>query len=675
MQTFNPKEIYIHRDMSWLSFNERVLEEAVDKNNPLLERLKFLAIFVSNLDEFFMVRVAGLKRLLDSEFNKQDTFGYFPQELFSEIKGRTEELTKKLYDVFKTKTKKELEKSGVFIKSFDELNDEQRKFTKRYFDKTLFPIMTPMAVDQGRPFPILPSQTLAFAMAVIRKEEPRLAIVPIPKNVPRLLKIPSEGNETNFILIEEIIRQHLNSFFRGWTLVGGTLFRIIRDSELSVDEDYAADLMQAIESEVKKRPKARVVYLEVEKTCDPKFLETLCFEIDFPQAEVTRIEGDFDLTYLFELAAQAERPQLMFDSFTPHLVAYEHIFDKMKEGDFLLHVPFQSFGPTVDLLQTASRDPDVLAIKMTLYRTNEESAVIKALKEAATKKKQVTVLVEIKARFDEEKNILWAKELEEAGCHVIYGIAGMKIHSKIILIVRKEEGRIRRYVHLGTGNYNEKTANVYTDMGYFTANDDFARDISDVFNVITGYSLPSRWKRIISSPYDLRKYFCELIDREIDFQKKYKNGSIFAKMNSLEDPQVIGKLYEASGHGVKIRLIVRGICCLIPGVKDFSENIEVKSVVGRFLEHSRIFVFNNNSDHRIFLSSADWMRRNLDHRIELLFEINKEDIKEHIKTVMDLYWKDSVKSRFLQNDRTYTSAKDVKEKFNAQEYFIQHYST
>lgn len=667
------KERLIHRDISWLQFNERVLEEAVDASNPLLERARFLAISANNLDEFFMVRVAGIKRLVDSGYNKKDDFGYYPHEALADLNVKAAELVKKFYDVYKGKIKKELEKNKIFLKKFEELDPEQQKFAKRFFDKTLFPIITPMAVDQGRPFPTLPSKTLAFAMVVARKDEPRLAIIPVPKNIPRLLKVPSEGEDINFVFIDDLIRQNLANFFKGWKIVGSTMFRIIRDSELGVSEEYTSDLLKAIEGEIQKRPKAKVVRLEVEKDCEEKFLETLCFELDFPKEEVTFIDGDIDLTYLFEMAAAANKPALCFGSYSPRKIAYENIFDKIKEEDVITHLPYQSFQPTVDLLQSAARDANVLAIKMTLYRTSENSAIIEALKEAANKNKQVTVLVEIQARFDEQKNIHWVKELEAAGCHVIYGLPGMKIHSKICLIVRKEEDKIRRYMHLSTGNYNEKTARGYTDIGYFTANEDFAKDISDVFNVLTGFSLPSRWKRIISSPYDLRQYFFELIDSEISFHKKNKNGLIMAKMNSLEDPQIIEKLYEASNAGVKIQLIVRGICCLIPGVAGLSENIEVKSIVGRFLEHSRIYFFNNNSDYRIFLASADWMQRNFDRRLELLFEIYREDIKDHLKAILQWYWKDTAKSRFLGADRNY-SRKDEGEKFNVQEFLIQHYT-
>jgi len=672
--TLDPKDKFIARDLSWLSFNERVLEEAMDTSNPLLERAKFLAIFVSNLDEFYMIRVANLKEMMEVGYNNKDDFGYYPHELFDEIRSRTELSVKRLYDVYEDKIKKELGKNDIVLKTLEELNNEQKRYVKRFFDSTLYPITTPMAVDQGHPFPVLPSKALAFAVSLKKGENLHLAVIPIPQNISRLLKLPSEKDEYSFILLDEIIRQNLKSFFKGYSIEGFSLFRVIRDSELSLVEEMAPDLLKAVETELKKRPKARAVYVEIEESCPMELLHILCQSIDFPQEEVLKMKGELDLSYLFSLLEQTHKPELCYPSFISGKIDYENIFARINDGDFTMHVPYQSFFPTVDLIQTAAHDENVLAIKMTLYRTNEDSGIIKGLKEAAKNKKQVTVLVEIKARFEEEKNINWVKELEEAGCHVIYGMSGLKIHSKMTLIVRKEESGIRRYVHLSTGNYNERTAKIYTDIGYFTANDDFAKDISDVFNVITGYSVPSPWKRIIASPNDLRKYFFELIDQEIEFQKRYKNGWIFAKMNSLEDPKMIEKLYEASQTGVKIRLLVRGICCLVPDIPNVSENIEVKSILGRFLEHSRTFIFNNNVNRRVFLASSDWMRRNFDRRIELLFEIYKDELKEHLQSVMDMYWKDNVKARILLPDKTYARPKDVHEKFNVQDHLINFYS-
>ena len=668
------KDKFIHRDLSWLEFNRRVLEEAADERNPLLERVKFLAIFTSNLDEFFMVRMSGAKKLLSSGYNKRDQFGFYPQELLAAIKERTDELVKKFYEVYEGSIKDALEGEKIFIRKTDALSADQKKYVQRFFDTTLYPIITPMAVDGGHPFPVLPSRTIAFAVTIIRSEKDHLAIIPIPKSVPRLLKVPSEADESVYVLTEQLIRENLEQFFKGYKIQDSSLFRVLRDSELEVDEGFAPDLLKALEKELKKRSSAKAIYLQMQEGTTPHLLEVLCNGIDFPKEDVVFAASDLDLTFLYDLSASADKPHLRYPSFTSVKGAYENIFDKIKDEDFIIHVPYQSFLPTSELIVTAAKDPDVLAIKMTLYRTNEDSAIIKALMEAAKNRKQVTVVVEIKARFEEEKNIQWARELEQAGCHVIYGIAGLKIHSKMTLIVRREEGRIRRYVHLATGNYNEKTAKIYTDIGFFTANDDFARDIADVFNVITGYSLPSPWKRVISSPHDLRKYFFDLIDKEIEAQELHKNGLIIIKMNALEDTQIIEKLYQASQAGVKIRMIVRGICALVPGVQGLSENIDVRSIVGRFLEHSRIFYFNNNGNGRVFLSSADWMTRNFDRRIELLFEITKPELKSHVQFILDSYLKDTRKARVLKSDRSYARIKKEGSVFDVQEYFINHYT-
>jgi len=663
------KERFIHRDLSWLDFNRRVLEEACDETNPLLERLKFLSIFCANLDEFYMVRVAGLRRLIDSGYNRQDDFGWFPQELSAEIEERVKSLFAGLYAGY-GEVKKELAKNKVNFKKYTEFSEEQKKYIDRYFEASIFPVITPMAIDQGHPFPVLPSKTTAFAVMLKRGDRNFLAIIPIPKVLPRLLKLPAVSDSYDFIFIEEVIKENLAAFFKGHEIVSSALFRLIRDSEIAIDEEYASDLLKAIESEIKKRPKAKVVRMEIEKECSGELKEIICDGLWFPVNEVFSIDGNLDLSALMELVAQPLPAKLFYPAFTPKKLAYENIFDKIKEGDFFLHLPFDSFAPTIDLIQQAARCPDVLAIKMTLYRTNEESAIVTALKEAAKNKKQVTVLVELKARFDEEKNIDWAKDLESAGCHVIYGMPKMKIHCKMALVVRREDNRIRRYVHLGTGNYNEKTAKVYTDIGYFTVNEDVARDVSEMFNVITGYSAPSKWRRIVASPNDMRNYFFALIDKEIEFQKKYKTGEITVKVNSLEDPQMIEKLYTASSAGVKIKLLVRGICSLLPGIPRVSENIEVKSIVGRFLEHSRIYIFNNNQEPQVFIASADWMTRNLDRRVELLFEVYGEHLKNKLISIMKNYLKDNVKTRELTRQKKYLRNPPEKRKFNAQEFFL-----
>jgi polyphosphate kinase len=668
------KDKFIHRDLSWLEFNRRVLEEAFDEHNPLLERLKFLSIFTTNLDEFYMVRVAGVKKLLESGYNRKDPFGFAPQELFNEVKLKADSLVKDLYNAYTVSIKSTLETNKIYLRKIDELSEAQKKFVKRYFETTLYPIITPMAVDQGHPFPDLPSKTIALAVSIVRSDKNHLAIIPVPKSVPRLLRLPSEGEEFNFILIDHIIKDNLKEFFKGYKIQASSEFRLLRDSEIAFDEEFAPNLLKAMEKELKKRTSAKTVYVQMEEGANAELVDVLCNGLGFSKEEIVFIPSDLDLSFFFEMASSIDTPGTRFNSYTPSKTTYENIFDKIKEEDFIIHLPFQSFFPTEDLIQTAAKDPNVLAIKMTLYRTNEDSNIIQALMEAAKRRKQVTVVVEIKARFEEEKNIQWARELEQAGCHVIYGIAGLKIHSKMSLIVRREEGRIRRYVHLSTGNYNEKTSRIYTDIGYFTANDDFARDVADVFNVITGYSQPSPWKRIISSPYDLRKYFFDMIDREIEAQSKHKNGLIIAKLNSLEDVQMIEKLYAASQAGVKIKLIVRGICCLIPGVEGLSENIEVRSIVGQFLEHSRIFLFNNNGSPRVFLSSADWMTRNFDRRVELLFEITKPEIKTHLQFVLDNYLKDTMKARILKSNKVYTRLAKEKAAFGVQQYFINHYT-
>lgn len=668
------KDKFIHRDISWLQFNERVLDEAIADENPLLERARFLAIFANNFDEFFMVRVAGLKRLLDAHYDRQDNYGYYPQDVYREVTDKSGQLIGKLYDIYKKELKPALAKKKIVIKKAADLDPDQQKFVKRFFDTTLFPIITPMAIDQGHPFPVLASRTLAFAVHLKRKDTEHLAVIPIPAGVARLVKLPSSRDSFEFILTDEIIRENLKAFFRGYDITGAALFRVVRDSELSVDEEFSPNLLKSIEEEVRKRPRARVVQLMLEEGCPESLQDVLTREIGFLKEETIFISGEFDLTFLFQLVGQIQDPSLIFPALAPGKIIDDNIFERIKEGDFLIHVPYQSFGPTLELIRSAAQDPDVLAIKMTLYRASDDSDIITSLKLAARNKKQVTVLVEIKARFDEERNINWARELEEAGCHVIYGIAGIKIHSKIALIIRREEGRTRRYVHLSTGNYNEKTARVYTDLGYFTANEDFARDISDVFNVITGYSQPARWKRVISSPYDLREYFLEMIDQEIAYQKEYKNGFIFVKMNSLEDTRIIDKLYEASRAGVKVQLIVRGICVLIPGLPGLSENIAVKSIVGRFLEHTRIFLFNNNADFRVFLSSADWMTRNFDRRIELLFEIRNQDLKDELRFILDHYWRDNQKARILLAQRSYAFLRSAEDKFSAQDFFTRHYA-
>jgi len=668
------KRLLIHRELSWLAFNERVLDEAVDKNNPLLERAKFIAIFISNLDEFYMVRVAGVKRLIDAGYKKTDGYGWFPDEINDTIDKRVRVLMKRLYEIHQELIHGVMREHGVSVLRYKELDDRDKKAVDGYFHSTLYPLMTPMAVDQGHPFPVLPSKTISFSMRVKKGSKYHFAILPLPKVVPRLHQLRSPRNKYRFILIDEIVRQNIPAFFRGYEVIEAVPFRVLRDSELVLEEEYADDLLVAIEREVKKRPRAKAVYVGVERDMSGTMLTRLCKELDIDKNEVRRVGDHLDLAFLFDLYARVDRPDLKYAGYVPAPSVSGNVFDRMRKGDFLVHLPYQSFDLIAQIVESAASDPSVLAIKMTLYRTNRDSCVIKSLKKAASRGAQVSILVEIRARFDEERNILWARELEQAGCHVMYGIPGIKIHSKICLVIRQERDGIRRYVHLSTGNYNEITAGVYTDIGLCTARERYGQDVADVFNVISGYSEVPHWSKVVSSPEDLRQYFFQLIDQEISNQKKHENGWIFAKMNSLQDRKIIYKLYEASQAGVNIKLLVRGICCLIPGLKGVSENIEVRSIVGRFLEHSRIFLFNNNNNYRVFMSSADWMRRNFDRRIELLFPVEDENSKEHVKWLMEMYWKDNMKTRLMNNEGTYVRVPIDDKEFNIQEYLIKYYS-
>jgi polyphosphate kinase len=664
---------YIHRDLSWLAFNKRVLDEVTDLSNPLFERLRFLAIFFNNLDEFIMVRFARCMRMIDAGYHNKDRYGWYPYSLAAAIVRNTRELSDNAYSIYRKKCLRDLKKNNIHIKRPEELSPRQTRFARDYFEQTIFPVITPIAIDQGRPFPRMPSKTIVIGARLKRRKEEHLCLLIIPQNLQRLLRVPAEADEHVFCLLDNIILANLNRFFKGYTILDAALFRIIRDSELYLEEEGDQNLLAIISKEVTKRACAQVVYLSASKGCSPELLRVFSEHFSFPLSEVVTVEGDLDLTYLFELIERVPKAEHFYRTYAPAEPVYENIFDRIKESDMLLHLPYQSFKVTNDLISAAATDDSVLAIKMTLYRVNENSTIINALKKAATRNKQVTVLVELKARFDEEKNIQWVKELEDAGCHVIYGLKHMKVHSKITLIVRQEEGRINRYVHLSTGNYNEKTAKIYTDLGFFTNNEDFGTDISDVFNVITGYSVPCRWKHVVSAPHDLRHYFMECIDIEIENQKKNKSGFIFAKMNSLEDVGLIDKLYEASRAGVKIKLLVRGICSLIPGVAGMSETIEVRSIVGRFLEHTRVYLFNNNSTQRIFLSSADWMQRNLDRRIELLFEIRNEDLLEHLLFILNTYWKDTHNARVLLSDGSYVGFDKKSDPFDAQSHLLAYY--
>ncbi|MFO7651097.1 MAG: polyphosphate kinase 1 [bacterium] len=666
---------YINRELSWLAFNERVLEEAEDGSNLLLERLKFVAIFQGNLDEFFMKRVAVLHRLLEDGYDQPGSFGYLPSDTLAAIESRSAELVERLYRCFEDLRRGPLRRERIAILGQAELGGLDRDAADGLFDAEVYPLMTPMAVDQSHPFPVLPSRTLCFAVLVRREGEELLAVLPLPTAVPRVVRLPGRVDEHRFVLLDELVRGRLGAFFQGCEIIESAVFRVMRDGELSIDEEDVSDLLEAVEKEVRGRPRARPVTLDVESSMSDNLLARLCERVGIvPPARVRRLESWLDLTFLFGLIAQTRRPDLQDPPLVPARTDYADIFDHIRQADRLVHLPYESFDPVRDLIERAADDPAVLAIKITLYRTYEQSTVVQALARAATRGKGVTVLVEIKASFDEERNIRWVRMLEQAGCHVVYGIPGMKIHAKLALVIRREEDGIRRYVHLATGNYNEATARVYTDIGFFTADEAYCRDVADVFNVISGYSLPPRWRTVITAPRDLRPFFFQLIDSEIENQRRFGNGLVFAKLNALQDRRFVDKLLEAARAGVRLKLLVRGICCLVPGVPGHSETIEVRSIVGRFLEHSRIYLFNNSGSPRVFLSSSDWMKRNMERRIELLFPVLDPGLQRELTGILDCYWSDSVKARVLGPDGVYRRLAPGAAPVNAQEELLARYA-
>ncbi|MDQ0162207.1 RNA degradosome polyphosphate kinase [Aeribacillus alveayuensis] len=653
----NPK-YYNNRELSWLAFNKRVLEEAEDERNPLLERMKFLAIFSSNLDEFFMVRVAGLKDQVKAGFNKpENKAGLTPKEQLSQIAKKNHQLVEHQYHIFNHKIVPQLEQENIFFLTIQDLTNKQLLQLEKYFDEHIFPVLTPMAVDAYRPFPMLLNKSLNLAILLedsCETDENRIktAIVQVPAVLDRLIEVEGEQGNRNFIMLEDVISHFIYKLFLGYKVVSVTEFRITRNADLTIHEEGARDLLKEIEKELKKRKWGAAVRLEIKKFGrDHRILKYLLQELEIHEKDVYEIDGPLDLTFLFSFykILKPTHEHLVYETLIPQppkdIGSDEDLFEVAKERDILLHHPYESFEPVVDFVSDAADDPDVLAIKQTLYRVSGDSPIIEALKRAAENGKQVTVLVELKARFDEENNVQWAKELEKAGCHVIYGMTYLKTHSKITLVVRRKNGKIERFVHLGTGNYNDQTAKIYTDIGLITSKQKFAIDATNFFNYLSGYTEKPTFHHLSVSPFDIRSKFIELINQEIQFQKQYGNGRIIAKMNSLTDKELMMKLYEASCAGVKIDLIVRGICCLRPGIKGVSENIAVRSIVGRFLEHSRIYLFNHNGEKKIFLSSADMMTRNMERRVEILFPIYDGQLKKRLNDILDILLADNVKAR------------------------------
>ncbi|MFR0865045.1 MAG: RNA degradosome polyphosphate kinase [Eubacterium sp.] len=658
---------FYNRELSWLGFNYRVLSEARDKNIPLMERLKFLSITASNLDEFFMIRVASLKDMVHAKYTKKDIAGLTPKEQLEIISTGTHELVEKQYNTYNRSFLPALKHNGLtIVTQYEALNAEQAEYVDRYFMREVYPVLTPMAVDSSRPFPLIRNKSLNIAALLMdkkRKDTIDFATVQVPSVLPRIVTIPSEKEgETCIILLEQIIEKNIQKLFLNYKVLDATPYRVMRNADLTIDEDEAADLLIEIERQLKKRQWGEAIRLEVEQGIDKRLLKILKKELQIQQEDIFTIRGPLDLTFLMKVYGMDGFDHLKEEPYTPQppkgLDMDGDLFEQIRQKDILLHHPYETFDPVVNFVRFAAKDPDVLAIKQTLYRVSSNSPIIASLAQAAENGKQVTVLVELKARFDEENNIVWARKLEKAGCHVIYGLVGLKTHSKITLVVRREEEGIRRYVHLGTGNYNDSTAKLYTDMGMFTCKRAYGEDATAVFNMLSGYSEPLSWNKLALAPTWLRTRFVELINRERDYAAMGKPARIVAKMNSLCDAGIINALYEASAAGVQIELIIRGICCLKQGVPGMSETIQVRSIVGTFLEHSRIFYFENDGSPEIYMGSADWMPRNLDKRVEILFPVEDPDLKKEIVHILHTQLADNTKAHLLQPDGLIDSEKD-----------------
>jgi polyphosphate kinase len=659
-------DYYFNRELSWLAFNERVLEEAMDTENPLLERLKFLSIFSTNLDEFMMIRYAGLKDQADAGIDKRTPDGMTPKEQLKAISEKLHPMVALHRKVLGHEILPALEQHGVFLVPIDKLSEVDKAAVDKFFEDELFPVLTPLAVDASHPFPRLPNLSFSLMIEAFDpvEEEEKRAIVQVPSVLPRFLRLP--GKETyRFVMLENIIKAKLGALFPGYEVRRAHAFRLTRNADIEIAEDEADDLLQVIEDEVRRRRWGDPVRLEVMADMPKSWRVYLRDTNKLNNDDVYEIPNHLNVADFMELAS-LKIPELHDKPFVTRLpTEYRNqpsIFAAIRKQDILIQHPFHAFDAVLDLIEEAADDPDVLAIKQTLYRVGRRSPVVSALMKAAGNGKLVTALVELKARFDEENNIVWARELERSGVHVVYGFAGLKTHCKALLIVRREGKEIKRYVHLGTGNYNAGTASVYTDLALLSCDPDLGADVSELFNYLTGFSKQKSWRKLWVAPENLRAKIIEAIERERSFAEKGQEAHLIAKMNSLVDPEVIRALYRASQAGVKIELIVRGICCLRPGIKGVSENIHVRSIVGRFLEHSRIFYFRHGGAENLYTGSADWMQRNLNQRVEAVFPIEDERLKRKIMTILDLMLRDNVKARELQADGTYIRVKPKKGK-------------
>ncbi|MBI5473751.1 MAG: polyphosphate kinase 1 [Ignavibacteriae bacterium] len=675
--TLDPS-LYINRELSWLEFNQRVLDEAQDTRHPLLERVKFLAITSSNLDEFFMIRVAAIKEQILADVAEYSPDGKVPTQQLKEIHKRVSSMMKEKIDLFWNDLHPKLAAANIHILKMSDANAEEKSRLAEYFAKEIFPVLTPLAFDPGHPFPYISNLSLSLALVVCSpKGEERFARVKVPDVFPRLVEVPNGDHPSHrFVWLEDLIKENLGLLFPGMAVKESYAFQVTRNADIEIQEDEAEDLIHSIEESIKMRRFGSVVRIKVEDTMPQRIIDILAENLEITQDDVYHVREPLGLSHLMQLL-KLPRPDIKDAPFHPSLLIgddeAEDIFTIVKRGDVMLHHPYDSFAPVVQFIKAAATDPNVLAIKQTLYRIGKESPLVPLLIQAAESGKQVAVLVELKARFDEENNIGWAKKLERAGIHVVYGLVGLKTHAKIALVVRKEAEGVRRYVHLGTGNYNPDTAKVYTDLSYFTCKEEITEDASEVFNMLTGFSNKEQFRKLIVAPVNLRKRVLEMIEREIEHARNGRPAHLHFKMNALTDIKTIETLYEASKAGVKIDLIVRGICCLRPGVKGVSENIRVISIVGRFLEHSRIFYFSNNGHPELYCSSADLMGRNLDRRVELMFPIEDQVwIDFVIRETLFAAWRDTIGARVLDSSGKYSRVADARSKqaFDLQGHLI-----
>lgn len=676
----DPK-FYTNRELSWILFDNRVLSEARDKNIPLFERLKFLSITASNLDEFFMIRVASLMDMVHAGYGKRDIAGMTAQEQLKALDTAIHKLVDLQYSTYNRSLLPLLEANNLHvIRQHEELNEKEADYLDKYFEENIYPVLTPMAVDSSRPFPLIRNKSLNIGALLQKKGDKdeilEFATVQVPSVLNRIVELPKEGEVQKVILLEEVIERNIRKLFLNYDVICAHPFRIMRNADLTIDEDEAEDLLKEIEKQIKKRQWGEAIRLEVENGMDKRLLKILVKELGIEERNIYKIDGPLDLTFLMKMYGLDGFEHLKAPKYQPQQVPELpngcNLFTEIRKGDILLHHPYETFAPVVEFIRQAAKDPQVLAIKQTLYRVSGNSPIIAALAQAAENGKQVSVLVELKARFDEENNIVWARKLEKAGCHVIYGLVGLKTHSKITLVVRREEDGIRRYVHLGTGNYNDATAKLYTDMGLLTCAEPIGEDATAVFNMLSGYSEPLGWNKLSLAPLWLKERFKYLIAREEQYAREGKKARIIAKMNSLCDPDIIEALYKASSAGVKIDLIVRGICCLKVGIPGVSENITVRSIVGNFLEHSRIFYFENDENYEIYCGSADWMPRNLERRVEILFPVEKPGLKEELFHILDCQLRDNLKAHVMQKDGSYEKVnRRGKEPFNSQDNFCK----